>query len=150
MPHTTTQSDQALAGLLRSAGCKATPRRIGLLRILAADQTALSIAELQQKLKSLRQSVNQTTIYRALEDLMRAGLVRPVNFEHQHAHYELIAQKPHHHHVICKSCGLVEDVEACNARPLEKQILKHSKNFSSISTHALEFFATCTSCANLA
>jgi Fur family ferric uptake transcriptional regulator len=135
-----------LAQLLREAGYKATPRRVELLVLLSRAAERGKVLSINDLSSALKNHANQTTIYRALNDLLEAGIVRQVDFQHQHAHYEFIARQPHHHHLICKSCGDVEDVEACNTDSLEKKILKKSKKFSFIKTHALEFFSVCSNC----
>lgn len=130
--------------LLQSVRSKATPTRLTVLRILHGSHKPLSVNAIK---KSLPSHTSEVTIYRILETLAKGGVVKRVDFEHDHAHYELAALRPHHHHLICKSCGTVEDIEECVAEDFGKAILKQSKKFKTISHHALEFFGLCRVCA---
>lgn len=133
------------ATLLREHGLKATPRRIYLLSLLARTKEPLGAHELKALWK--QDNADVVTLYRALEALADAGIVRRVNLRHGHTDYELSAQGEHHHHLVCTDCGVIEDVEIPAEKVLEKQALAHSSRFASLSEHALEFFGTCKACA---
>ena len=133
--------------LLKEAGFKATPGRIALVTLLSETREPLTVTAIQEKLSALSTPLNTVTLYRALEGLVDRGLVRKVDFQHPHAHYELVVGKKHHHHMVCNNCGDIEDIETCEPRAVEKSALKHSKKFASIKTHSLEFFGTCKKCA---
>lgn len=62
------------------------------------------------------------------------------------AFYELAHDKPHHHHVVCEKCGIVEDVPAQDSPQLTRMALRHARRFSSISRHSLEFYGRCVEC----
>lgn len=136
------QKTTELAQLLRTAGFKATTGRIALLALLDKSLKPLSIKDMQAKMKS--QELDQATIYRIVHALKNRGVIRQVDFQHSHAHYELSIHG-HHHHLICRGCGKVVDLSDCNLKSLEKQILKVSK-FANVTGHSLEFFGTCPSC----
>ena len=139
----TQMTKERFAALLRKSGHKATPGRLSLLLLLAKADRPLAIHDIIDESKK---GLNQATIYRALESLLEAGIVRRVDMQHAHAHYELAEGAKHHHHLICKHCGRVEDVEDCDVGTIEKMVLKRSKAFASIHTHALEFFGLCIKC----
>lgn len=130
--------------LLRSVGQRATPGRVALLGVLDRSTKPLSIRAISEK---MRPSLDQATLYRALEALTHAGVVRRVDFQHDHAHYELAAGKTHHHHLICQQCGTVEDIEQCIGEKLTQEILKNSTKFKTIKNHSLEFYGTCNRCS---
>lgn len=129
--------------VLKSAGYKATPGRIALLAVLSTVQKPLSAHTLAAQ---LHREMNQATVYRALEALVERGVLRRVDFGHAHAHYELAQADNHHHHLICKRCGVVEDVSDCGFEALEKTVLKKSKKFGRITAHSFEFFGLCSAC----
>ncbi len=129
--------------LLREAGLKATPGRLSLLAFLSKEPKPLTVGAIKKKLGNETDTV---TLYRALEDFAEAGIVRRVDFEHSHAHYEIVAGREHHHHIICKKCDKVEDVHACESVGIEKNVLEKAKNFSTITSHSLEFFGICNQC----
>jgi len=135
---------QDFGALLRARGFKATPGRITLLRILQRRGRPLSLAQLAQ---TLGRRLNQATVYRALEALVAAGMLRKVDFQHAHSLYELVEGQRHHHHLLCRRCGLIEDITGCDERQLEQTILRRSRRFDAIESHAMEFFGRCKKCA---
>lgn len=134
--------NQKFIEMLRAAGFRATPGRIRLLSLLSAQRKPLTVAEIRTK---LGRTLNEATLYRALEALAAKGILERTELGHGHAHYELAVGKRHHHHVICTDCSKVEDVDGCLA-DLQKQIRSMSKSFGSIYSHNLEFFGRCVNC----
>lgn len=127
--------------LLKQHGFKATPGRVALLHTLWHETQPISIPSLAHK---LRAHLNEATLYRALEALIAAGVIRRVDLGHSHTHVEL--QKEHHHHIVCTVCGTVEDIESAT---LEKELARAgaaAKRFITIQSHSVEFFGTCRSC----
>jgi Fur family ferric uptake transcriptional regulator len=139
----TMQAKNTFQLTLRQAGFKATPGRVEVLELLDKSKKPLSIKDIKQSLK--RGELDQATIYRMVNDLKQAGVIRQVDFLHDHAHYELAAHK-HHHHLICEKCGKVADISKCNIGALEQEALKIG-DFAKINHHSLEFFGICNSCA---
>lgn len=131
--------------LLERALLKNTASRRDILEALEREKLPRTVEELHKK---LRGTVNEVTLYRALETFMRAGLVQKVELGHSHAHYELIADRKHHHHAICTSCGLIEDVEVSHSSSLKQEAHRKTKNFSDIHHYSLEFFGLCKKCAS--
>ena len=128
---------------LHSAGFRATPGRLAVLELLEKNKRPLSIKDVQERLH--RKDLNQATLYRMVNALEKAGVLRAVDFRHGHAHYEL-ENKSHHHHLICENCGKVADVSKCDTSKIEAQVLKIG-GFDRITKHSLEFFGLCKRCA---
>ncbi|HUO50514.1 MAG TPA: Fur family transcriptional regulator [Candidatus Paceibacterota bacterium] len=128
--------------LLREHGFRSTKSRVKLLETLQKLGKPVSIQTLRATWE--KDCPDQVTLYRALEALAESGIIQRVDLGHSHAHYEF--QKEHHHHVICTSCGAIEDVEHCDITPLEKAVAKRSSKFSRIDSHSLEFFGHCDNC----
>ena len=141
------KSTATFENLLRNGGLKATSGRVAILDVLKSRGQTMTVSEIIEKLKG---KLNQVTVYRAVEALTKSGLVRRVDLQHPHTHYELVVGRGHHHHVVCDRCGSLEDIENCNTNTLETATLKESKRFNSIRTHSLEFFGICDKCAKLA
>lgn len=125
--------------MLRSGGYKATPGRVLLLKTLFSEDMPVGVSYLEKK---LTHALDKVTLYRALQSMVRSGLVREIDFRHGHVHYELDALRKHHHHVVCTVCGKVEDAE-CVVTPQ----LKKKSSFKNITDHAVEFFGICNACA---
>lgn len=127
---------------LKGFGLKVTQPRLAILDSLNGSPVPLSAQEIHRKVKSAK--ADQATIYRNLQTLATTGLIRRVNFQHDHNHYELAGH--HHHHVICENCGKVADISKCDITTMEKQA-KAMSGFAQINSHALEFFGLCKNCA---
>lgn len=92
---------------LRAAGSRVTPGRLALLELLERVRQPLSAAEIGERLPR----INQVTVYRALDTLVAAGLVRK-GTRNRVAYFEY-AGKPHHHHLVCADCGFNRACLAC-------------------------------------
>ncbi len=131
---------------LRSRSFRATQGRVRLLELLNAARTPLSIREIRHRWRGKR--VDQATLYRTLTDLSRAGVVRQLDLNSGIAHFEYTPDSPHHHHIICTKCGRIEDIDTCVAE-IARTVLKKSSDFTSITSHNVEFFGLCSKCTKL-
>ncbi len=130
--------------ILQAHGLSRTPGRIALLQLLAAQNRPVPMDYIK---KSLKERVDETTLYRTVDTLIEYGILVQFDFGHGHAHYELAHDKPHHHHAVCESCGMIEDVVAEDSRTLTSDTLKKVPSFTSFNRHSLEFYGLCVSCA---
>ena len=128
---------------LWSVRLKATPGRIALLEALQGEPHPISVDDLQKKLSK---KLNRVSVYRALEDLVEASLVRRIDISKDHALYEMSVGRKHHHHAVCTSCGHIEDISGCHTQELMKEARRGAKGFSRIEDHSLEFFGICKKC----
>lgn len=125
---------------IRDAGEKATGARVAVLSALARFHEPISIKALGKSVKGH----DTSTLYRTLETLVAAGLAKKVAIDPSEALYEATIGRPHHHHIVCTSCGLIEAVDVCAPLPSKKSL--SAKGFSAITDHNLEFFGICSSC----
>ena len=131
------------ANQLREAGFKATPAKIQLLVILANSKEPLSVESIYKKFKN--PLPDMATVYRSLKELHAKGLLKQINMQHSHAHYEY-AGLTDHHHFICNQCGVVEDIKNCDLGLVIKKALKDSKTFNNVTDHSFELFGLCKNC----
>lgn len=130
--------------MLKDAGLRVTPGRVRLLDALASERVPRTVDELRKKLGG---TMNEVTLYRALEALAENGIVERADLRHGHAHYELSVGRAHHHHAVCRSCGAIEDVEIPHPKEPAKEAERATKRFARIDSYALEFFGICNRCA---
>ncbi len=131
----------SITQVLRENNLKVTPARLGLLDVFEHVKRPLSVDELQQK---IGEGVDRVTLYRNVDSLAELGILKKIRLEERKVYYET-ALGTHHHHIVCKDCGKVEDVMECEVKVNEKSILK-SSGFSKITDHSLEFFGICNNC----
>ena len=95
---------------LRARGLRATPQRVVLHRILRGIHGHVTAEELLEKATSQLPSVSLPTIYAALALLEDMGHVQRVSALGGTAIYD--TRQTRHHHVVCRVCGNVWDLEA--------------------------------------
>ena len=128
--------------LLRKSGYKATPSRLAILEAFRGAKEPLSA---QCVIELLPGDADQATVYRTLKSLKEKGVIKQIDLRHNHAHYEL-ADITDHHHLICMSCGKIENVEHHNVEAMERTILHNARHFAEIKQHTLEFYGICKAC----
>lgn len=142
------KSDQILT-TLRARGERLTPVRRLMIELFVQSEAPISAEDVRAALAEKKVTVNKTTVYREFEFLLTAGFIRPVYLNDQRKYYELaLLDNEHHHHVVCRDCGRIEDIELGDIEkllvPLEKRLAKKIK-FADIR-HSLEFFGWCGKC----
>jgi Fe2+ or Zn2+ uptake regulation protein len=97
---------QTAAARLRADRQRYTVNRRALVEALATAAGPLTITQLLAE----RIDLAQSSAYRNLAVLERAGVVHRVVTADDHARYELAEElTEHHHHLICDACGAVDD-----------------------------------------
>lgn len=131
--------------MLKATGLRATPVRLSVIDQFSSECRPLNAEQVFEKLK--KEKTNLVTVYRTLATFETAGILRRVDLHKDSVFYELAQH--HHHHIICTDCGTVESFEDCNVKSITKNALAHSTKFDSVSSHSLEFFGVCKSCATI-
>lgn len=139
------QSIEILKSALRTRGFKITKNRIAILEYMSLQKEPISADEILYHVQSEHQSLVKTTVYRELFFLLENNFIKEVEFGDGKKRYEIVLNRPHHHHIICRSCKRVEDI------PLEKELVTQEKNIENttgfkLTEHMLEFFGVCKNC----
>ncbi len=90
---------------LRARGLHVTRPRRAVVEAVFTLPAHFEAAELWAALRGTVSSA--ATVYRTLELLEEAGLVRRVSFGEAHAHYEHVLGREDHGHLVCRRCGRV-------------------------------------------
>ncbi len=137
-----------VASRLRRVGQRYTSGRRLLIDALVRVARPVTTAELV----ALESKLPQSTTYRNLAILEQAGVVHRVIGSDDFARFELAEEFTghHHHHLVCVSCGAVEDFEA--PRGVEKGLADAIGQLTSgtgfrAETHRLDLLGTCANCA---
>jgi Fur family transcriptional regulator, stress-responsive regulator len=94
---------------LRSRGLRVTRPRLAVLDVLA-EGGHLEVDEIARRVRQRVDSVSTQAIYDVLGALARAGLARRIEPAGSAARYEARATD-NHHHIVCRGCGEVADVD---------------------------------------
>lgn len=129
--------------LLKDNRIKVTNERTSIIGVLRKTNLPLTPAEIYLRVKTQLPKTNLTTVYRNLEMLEDLGLLKRLAFNQTGFSYELLTNRPHHHHAVCKKCGRFEDLENISEKFVDK--ISQQTNFK-IEDHNLEFFGLCENC----
>jgi Fe2+ or Zn2+ uptake regulation protein len=143
-----TELHERAAEQLARQGQRYTSARRGLVEVLLDATHPLTIPEIGRCDTALAQS----STYRNLVVMERAGVVQKVLAADEWYRYELAEEltSRHHHHLICAGCGVVQDVEVPAA--LESRLDRQLSEVASaagftLDHHRLDLVGRCTSCA---
>ena len=124
-----------------------TNPRIIILEQLLKYKKPISVEGLQD---NLRGQVATSTLYRVLNDLKKINVISEFITPENTTMIELsLHEDEHHHHLFCKSCGDVIDIELSLGfeQKLSSEIKSIEKNsFFIIEDHGLELFGECSEC----
>jgi len=129
---------------LKDNKLKVTMSRLSLLDVLEHAQKPLSVKEIREELVDTK--IDKVTVYRSVETLKKLGLIKQIQLKERQAYFEISSGK-HHHHLICKECGTISDIQGCKLTT-SNQTLMATTGFAKILDHSLEFFGICNGCFN--
>ena len=131
---------------LKKKGYRFSVVRNFILDSLSRNDKPLSVFDLQELIKKEKISADKVTIYRDLNFLKKEGIILEIQLKGDKRWYEL-ADREHHHHIICTNCNRVEDFSGCDSKNLISKALKQAPSFAQIINHNFDFFGLCKSCA---
>jgi len=117
-----------------------------LVEAIADSGRPLTVPEILDRAPGLPQS----SAYRNVTALIEAGVVRRVPTADDHWRVELAEDlSGHHHHLVCGTCGRVEDVPP--SETLEQTLgdtarLVAKRTGFSVNEHRLDLVGTCANC----
>jgi Fur family ferric uptake transcriptional regulator len=126
---------------LKSAGLRITRPRIAIIEALMRRDNPVSIEQLHQDLAD--DACDLVTIYRCLAVFTELGLVRRCFFHNGTGLYEINLNDSRHHHIVCKTCGKVERIDASFTENTERILCE--RGYEQV-THLVEFFGVCPDC----
>jgi Fe2+ or Zn2+ uptake regulation protein len=89
-------------------GLRLTPQRDVLLRALSKTMGHPTADDLVKKVRKMLPTVSHATVYRNVQELVRAGLIGTLERSGAAVQFEI--NPDHHHHFRCRRCGQVWDV----------------------------------------
>jgi len=129
--------------ILKAKGYRLTPQRMLVIEALHNAEGHISAQEIYNQLHSCYPYSNISTVYRTLELMKKFNLVTETDFGEGRARYH-VAEKGHHHHLVCLRCGKIIDLEE-SALYLLKDTLLREYGFEADLRH-LAISGKCDEC----
>ena len=107
----------------------------------------VSAQALHATLRDENTGIGLATVYRALATLAASGEADQLQSPDGEAIYRACSTTGHHHHLICRSCGLAVEIEA-NEVEAWAQRTAAAHGFTA-AEHVVDIFGLCASCSAL-
>ncbi|MCR2793774.1 transcriptional repressor [Microbacterium sp. zg.Y625] len=139
----TQQSIPDAADAIRAAGLRVTDSRRVVFDALAGQPHA-SADDVYARVAPLAPRASKQSVYNALGDFADAGLVRRIEPAGHPMLFELRVAD-NHHHLVCTTCGRVEDVD-CTVGHAPCLHPSETHGFA-VATAEVTFWGQCATCA---
>ncbi len=128
---------------LRERGFRLTPQRMMVLEAIESSDDHISAEEIHAKARAQYPYMNISTVYRTLDLLKELGLAAEADMGGGRLVYHPEG-KAQHHHLVCRKCGKVTDIDVSVFRQLRDN-LRDEYGFDADLEH-IGIFGTCTRC----
>ncbi len=129
----------SLGNVLERKGYRSTSSRLRVLQVIADSGDQFTVEEVCSKIPD----VGRATVYRTMKLLVSLGMVCKVVLQDGSPRYRL-SRLIHHHHLVCASCGVMEDFARCTVDEVIQRV-ESSTNFQ-ILGHRIELYGYCEAC----
>ena len=120
-----------------------TPQKAAVKHALGEATGFVSAQQLHQTLKKHGSTIGLATVYRTLADLALAGEADSLQSKDGELLYRACSNS-HHHHLICRSCGVTVEIEA---NRVEKWADEMASEHGFVQpTHTIDIFGICKTC----
>ncbi len=128
--------------LFREKNLKLTPQRYAIYKYLLSTKSHPSAEMIYENIIVDYPTMSLATVYKTVKTLSEIGLVQELNVGEDNFRFD--ANVSRHPHIICLSCGRVDDIENVDFSFLNKEAEKLSDY--KIQDHQLYFYGYCSKC----
>lgn len=128
---------------IREHGFRVTPQRMLILDAICEGEEHTSFDEIFERVQAKAPGINQATLYRTLDFLCELRLVVSAEIDDRTV-YEIAGETPHHH-LVCRHCGAVQELEDFHFHELRSHLLQQH-GFRADIRH-LAVTGLCSQCA---
>ncbi|MFC1948909.1 Fur family transcriptional regulator [Chloroflexota bacterium] len=137
------EQSRDIASELKRQGYRLTPQRMMILSAIEHSSNHINAEEIYSQVVARYPKVNISTVYRTLELLKQLGLIYEMDLGEGRVGYHPEG-RGHHHHLICRKCGTVIDVNESVLFPVQAVLLQ-AFSFNADLRH-LAIFGICKDC----
>lgn len=128
--------------LFREKNLKLTPQRYAIYKYLLSTKSHPSAEMIYENIIMDYPTMSLATVYKTVKTLSEIGLVQELNVGEDNFRFD--ANVSRHPHVVCLSCGRVDDIEGVDFSFLNKEAEKLTDY--KIQDHQLYFYGFCSEC----
>ncbi len=121
-----------------------TWQREAVREALGGSEGFVSAQALHSSLREQGSPIGLATVYRALSDLATEGEADSLQQEGE-ALYRACTPGTHHHHLICRNCGLAVEIEADAVESWAKDVA--AEHGFTEASHVVDVFGYCAECS---
>jgi Fur family ferric uptake transcriptional regulator len=88
--------------------------------------------------------LGMATVYRALRSLVEDGEAVAVCIQNEPPRYESVKRR-HHHHFLCRGCGMVFNIPGCLEQELARMVPAHFQ----MDSHDITLHGLCAGCLQM-
>jgi Fe2+ or Zn2+ uptake regulation protein len=136
------RSPEELTQIFRATGRKITPQRQSIFRALHHSTVHPTAEAVYETVRAEMPSISLRTVYQTLHDLADLGEIHAIDLGTGSGRFDPNTRP--HHHLVCISCGWVQDVEA--DFPQVTASVESRTGFEVTATEIV-FRGNCRSCA---
>ncbi len=145
-----TLSDKAIAAdrfeqFLRRNGLKFTAERDAIFREVMSAEGLFEAEDLLAILKKKGIKSSRATVYRVLELLCRAEILRKVCLGEAHLHYQKNSDQPGSQRMICLKCGDIREFQAAGLEQMHRDLCQ--QHDFTMTDYCFQLFGYCRKCA---
>ncbi len=129
---------------LLAVGQRITSQRDLIADILERARRPLTASEVLKRATQTDPSIGRATVFRTLQTFQEIGIVTHVTLSGNQSGYLLCAVADHHHHLICKVCDTVVDLEEADVAPFLAHI--ESKHRFQVDHASFDIYGICAHC----
>jgi Fe2+ or Zn2+ uptake regulation protein len=130
------------AALMHRRGFRVTPQRQLILDAICEGGGHSSPEDIYQRVRAKAPAINRATIYRTLDFLCEMRLVVAIHIGGR-TYYEIAGETPHHH-LVCRSCGGIMQLDGELLEGLIESI--QAKHRFTIDMDHVGLFGMCEEC----
>jgi Fur family ferric uptake transcriptional regulator len=122
-----------------------TWQREAVRQALGGAEGFISAQGLHTSLRETGSPIGLATVYRALADLAVEGDADSLQSPDGESLYRACSTTGHHHHLICRNCGLTAEIEADAVEEWAQQVA--SEHGFTQAQHVVDVFGLCARCS---
>jgi Fur family ferric uptake transcriptional regulator len=127
-------------------GLRSTEQRRQIVEAFFESSEHVTLDELLERVRTVDSRVGYATVYRTMKMLTEGGVAHEQKFGDGLTRYELADGDAHHDHLICVSCGSIQEFEEPLIEDLQDKVA--TRYGFRVHHHKHELYGLCRNCAD--